>query len=130
MNQEIEEYKTVASGPTELLKIIILERRKFLIDAIEHYNRRKFDNRSASISNIRAEMISLFLEIQAALRRDYKDEEYKELYGMVNSKEPDVLLDAFFQINQWLDEKKLIRVDTKKQYDSTRVESENREKSL
>lgn len=149
MEDLYEAQRTVASAPHDLLKIIILERRKFFIDAFERYNRNKYSNRNSApeLARLRAEMYSLFLELQAALRRDLgqktmedfpgnanskeeKTEAYAWLRDKVKSKDTEDLEAAYFFLNDWLDDKKFIRIDTKRQYDRTRVETENREKSL
>jgi hypothetical protein len=42
----------------------------------------------------------------------------------------DNLIKAFYTINEYLDEINLTKIDTRKQYDGSRVEEENRERGM
>jgi len=150
MTDIYDDAKTVATAPHDLLKIIILERRKFFIDAMERYNKNKFGSRNSApdLARMRAEMGSLFFELQAALKRDLGDKKLSEYKGHgvdeddkamsvyvwlkqhVEGKSAKNMTAAYYFLNEWLDDKKFIRIDTKRQYDSTRAENENRMKSL
>lgn len=115
----------IASPPSEILKIIIIERRKEVIESIEAYNKVVFTNAQAPINIVRARVFSLFLEIQGALKRSLEPDEYKLMMLDIQKGKPPELIEAFIKINEWLDFKKIIRVDTIERYDSTRVEIEN-----
>jgi predicted SAM-dependent methyltransferase len=118
---------TVSASAIDILRILILQRRNDVIDSFEQY--RKVENHSHPDTGIvRARMISLFMEIQAMLKRKIRD--YDALVKKVLSEDFDDLEDAFFKINEFLDHNRLIRIDNRKIYDSTRAASEDREKGL
>ena len=118
---------TVSASAIDILRILILQRRNDVIDAFEQYRKiEKHSNPDTAI--IRSRLISLFMEIQAMLKRKLK--EYEELCELIQSEEFDSLEVAFFLINEFLDDNKLIRIDNRKIYDSTRAASEDEEKGL
>jgi hypothetical protein len=123
---------TVATPATDVVRILILQRRNDCIEAIEAYIRNLGKTGSADPYEVRARIHSLFLELQAALRRRLSVEEYHAVRVLVINHHTAIidLVRCFEFMNQWLDENKLIRIDTKKQYDSTIVTEEDGEKGL
>ena len=122
---------TIGTPAADVERISILQRRYDLFEAYETYKKGRLSNVRTTLSITRARLISLFLELQAALeRRLSKDGEYKKLKDLIFSDklEEDDLLEAFFIINRELDKIKLITIDNQKVYDSTNVEEENKEK--
>lgn len=107
--------------------MLILQRRNDVIDAIEGY--RKIELHSEPDSSIvRARLFSLFLEIQAMLKRKRKD--YDELRRRTESQDIYEMIELYFVFNEFLDENRLIRIDTKEIYDRTRVSVEDKVKGI
>jgi hypothetical protein len=123
---------TVATPATDVIRILILQRRNDCIEAIEAYMRNLGKMGAADPYEVRARIYSLYLELQAALRRRLPEAEYQALRVLVVNHYTAIidLVRCFEFMNQWLDENKLIRIDTKKQYDSTLVTEEDGEKGL
>lgn len=122
------ENTTVGQPASEIIKILILQKRNDLIEAVEHYYKDKFISNNGDLSIVRARLISTFTELQAMLKRRLKDE-YDELYKIVLTSKTEIeLMKVIFKINEILDEVNLTRIDNKKVYDRMRVEEENKEK--
>lgn len=118
---------TVSAAATDILRILILQRRNDVIDSIEQY--RKIEKHSDPDTGIiRARLFSLFLEIQAMIKRKRKDYEDIKRGTLAIDFEP--LVETFLIMNEFLDENRLIRIDTKEVYDSTRVSSEDKQKGI
>lgn len=99
----------------------------FVCDAFEDYYKVLGLGVKTKTNVIRARLIALFLSIQASLKRT-NSLEYEKLKKQVYSPNLDDLEMAYFTINEWMDTKKIIRVDNIKDIDLTRVELENEEK--
>lgn len=123
---------TVTTPPADIVKISILQRRYDLIEAYEDYKKRRFNNVNVPLSIVRARLISMFLEIQAALKRRLKSEAYELIKERCLGKEikEEEVLDTIFKINEELDAMRLIVPDTAKAYNKLRVEEENKEKGF
>lgn len=122
---------TVGTPAVDVERISILQRRYDLIEAIEYYRKKRLDGAAFPISVVRSRLFSLFLEVQACLKRRLKPEDYNNLFSICyDSKEELELLDAVYKINEVLDELRLTRIDTQKVYDSTDTEAENKIKGF
>ena len=82
-------------------------------------------------------LASLFWELQETIQRKFKDDvtmSYQKmqdiLFPSVGKPKFDEALEVWKHINLMLGEINLTRVDTKKDYDSTDIEEENRVQSL
>jgi len=118
---------TVSSSAIDILRILILQRRNDVIDSIESYKKiEKHTDPDTTI--VMSRVFSLFLEIQAMLKRKYK--EYNELEKDAKSDDYETLLKTFLILNEFLDNNRLTRIDTRNVYDSTRTSSEDSEKGL
>ena len=121
---------TIGTPSTEVVKILILQRRYDLMESLEKHNRLQNQNQDSDTSTLRARLFTLFMEIQAGLKRRLPTKEYTELLDWMNSEEETDIMQAVYKINEELDKINLTKIDTKKVYDSTRVEKENRMKGL
>jgi len=121
---------TVGTPAVDVVRILILQRRADLFEAVEKYNKQSYQGQQADLSIVRARLKSLFLEIQAALKRRLKPDVYKELMQKIEQDDEEKIMEAIYFLNEHLDNMRLTRIDTKTQYDSTRVEIENKAKRL
>lgn len=117
---------TITTPAGDVVKILILQRRNDFIEALEAYRKQINTGVASDIYIVQARLYSFFLELSASLYRTMKPEDFDELKLLLESKYYDDLIRAFNIINMWLDEKKLIRLDTKQQYDRRRAEEENK----
>lgn len=128
---------TVSASAIDILRILILQRRNDVIDSLEAFNRIGSHSTQPDTSVIKARLLSMFMEIQAMLKRKLTEinkitgkTKYEDLREKVSSDNYDLLLESFIIMNEFLDENRLTRIDTKQVYDSTRVNSEDQEKGL
>lgn len=121
---------TVTRPAADIVRVLILQRRNDVIDAFEYYRGKKAEGIAINTSLLQKRMFSLFLELQATLKRRLKDPDYKVLLEQIKSTKYEELYPAFLTFNEELDRMKLITIDTGKVYDSTRVEAENRARNL
>jgi len=110
---------TVTAPPNDVLRILILEKRENVIDSIEAFNRFKYQNQPTEDYEVRTRLNSLFLEIQASLKEDMKqnDGSFEALRSLLYSANKiSQLLEVFYTINEWLYAKKLTQWDFKKDF--------------
>jgi hypothetical protein len=120
----------------EILNLIILGRRDETINAFQMWRETKLNN--SGDSRIRNKLLScmsaLYLEIAEALERKIKEKETidilnKALFSNFSVTDDDIIL-IFRTLNKVLDELNLIKIDTRKNIDTTNIEEENLEKGL
>lgn len=144
---------TVATAPSDLLKMLILEKRDSVIMAIVRYNKAK-SNGVASYSNeVVSTLVGLWYELKAMLlgSADKKEKvhcfnlEDKTKQGeviiitldliskiekdLLNSKYED-LISIFNFLNDYLYMKGITKIDLRKNYDSSRASAVNKAKGL
>jgi len=121
---------TVGTPAADVERISILQRRYDLIEAYESYKKGRFQNAPTPLSIVRARLVSLFLELQAALQRRLPQKEYEGLKDLIFAIkfDEDDFLKCFFNINNELDTIKLIKIDNQRVYDYQDTELENKEK--
>ena len=117
---------TIATPAGEIIKVAILERRSYFIDALEAYHKQKTPGIETHTSILKSRLLALYLELQPALERHKSPEHLAELIDRIRSNEYEDLYEAFLIINRWLDKTKLTRVDTRETYDRRRAEEENK----
>jgi len=119
--------RSLSVPPSDVLKITILERRYNLIDSIESYHRLNEQNIQAELYEVRSRLISLYLELQSALKKDLKEKDYGLLNDKVKDcKKIDEIVEVFIQLNDWLYEKHLTKFDTRLQIKPKSVEDMNK----
>ncbi len=121
---------TISTPAVDIVRILILEARVNVLEAIEKGNRLEFSN-ADDLLTVSARLMTLYYNIEGTiLRRIKTPKEKEELIKNITSTDKKKVLEAFVKINLLLDELKLTRIDGKVVYDSTRVETENTAKDL
>jgi hypothetical protein len=133
---------TVTTAPADVLKILILEKREYVMEALNNYNVVKFRNMNAKNNYIKAGILTLWFELKAMLLNSVTKREKmsidnreevltKELLDSVYKKiDSDKWSEAFEFLNSYLYMKGLTKVDTRSHYDKSRVSAINRQKGL
>ena len=122
---------TIGASAVDIQRVSILQRRYDFIEAFEDYKKKKLLGVNVNLNIIRARLGSLFYELQATIKRRLKEEEYKRLKNIcLNKPSEDDIEKAFFEINEELDKMKLIRIDSKKVYDFSIAEEDNKQAGL
>lgn len=117
---------TVGTPAVDVVRILILQRRSDLIEALERYNKQEYQNSTPDISVVRARLVSLFIELQAGLKRRLKVKQYEDLLEKVYAGDKESIYWCIDYINNYLDEIRLTRLDNKPQVDKTNWEEHNK----
>ena len=124
---------TVSTPAINVMKILLLQSRENLIEALEFYNKKVTEGVNIEQSPVKARLGTLFLQLQPYLERTYKEKEYNNMLSAFQKNiffnEKDIpngdLLKLFIQLNNLMDSLKITRVDTRIQYDRTDIELDN-----
>lgn len=101
---------TVTRPPAEIVKVLILEHRENLIEAFEFYHKKDGSGVQMDTTAIHSRLFSLFLEIEAAVKR--RDPElHKRIVKLISSRKYPDLEEAFFLLNELFDKMKLTLID-------------------
>lgn len=123
---------TVSTPAADIQRIVVLERRYNVMEVIESYVKIKDSGADTGpeLALIRSRLLSFYLELRDLCKRQLSPEDFDTLKTQCTSSKYKDLLDGYMTLNSMLDSIKLTRLDTKKKYDSTNVEEENKEKNL
>jgi hypothetical protein len=114
---ESKKEGTAAKSAIDLERISVLERRSYLITLYEEYLKKDvFGNRGGTLfDGVRAALMALILQIEGMLLRakdKKKVEEWKKLIR--DGKDTKEIEDLITELNIYLDEIKLTKLDTKR----------------
>lgn len=123
---DFDSDQTISTPPSDILKILILQRREYVIDCLQDYYVESARGGHGRTQSVVGSVRSLFLQIQASLKRTLGSEDYDSLFRLVYSDDVDNLQTAFLLISEFLDRKNITKVDTRKNIDTDDVEEENR----
>jgi len=123
---------TIGTPAVDVVRILVLQRRADLLEALEQYNSKKAKGFNPGFHVVQARLNTLWLELQAAYKRRIKDEEeYNTIVKNVSvADDEEKILALIYKFNEYLDEIRLTRLDTKEQYDTKLIEKENYKKGL
>ena len=120
---------TVGTPAIDIVLVLVLQARANVFDSLELYNKQKANGIQASLSVVKARLVTWFLEHQAYFKRSMEEGEYKTLSkDLINGSklEYDRILEIIFFLNEKLDTLKITKLDIKKQYDRGSLEAENK----
>jgi hypothetical protein len=121
---------TITTPPVDVLKILMLQRREDVFSAIESYKRDQTKGIESGTAHINSRLWGLWMQIEPSYKKNKSSQEYEDLKIQVESNDINELIKAIYNINAYLYEKQATRWDTKKTYDGSRSEIENRMKGL
>ena len=120
---------TIGIPAADIERVSILQRRYEWIEAYEAYIKPRLQHSKGNFNDwgvVRARLMSLFLEIQATLKRRLPVEEYEAIKNVdFNIDRENDILKTIFRINEELDAMKLTKVDFIKKIDKTDVTKDN-----
>jgi hypothetical protein len=131
---------TVTTPPGEIVKVVVLERREQVIEALESYY--SLEGSDVDMQHkttvLRARMLALWFQMQAMVRRRRKDAKggnedptYDEIQErMLVAKEFEQILDCFEWMNEFIDDMGLTYIDSRARYDRRNIEDANQKKGL
>lgn len=118
---------TISTPPGDILKVAILERRAYFINAYEECVKVQARGGDARIHVLSAALSGLFLELQDSLSGNLSKDDYEKLRGAVLAcSTMDEALAAFTTISGFLHRKNLTKFDTRKDIDSDDIEGNNK----
>lgn len=127
---------TVAQPPGEIVKIVVLERREQVIEALEDYYRAEAGDIDTQhkLMVVRARVMALWFQLQAMAKRRLKKSvelSYDDVEAAVlGAKRIDDLVDVFKWFNEFIDDLGLTYIDSRARYDRTNIEDANTKKGL
>lgn len=121
---------TVGTPALDVVKILILQRRYDVFEALEIYNKDKLANQEVSNTLLKSRLFTWFVEIQASLKRRLSKKDYEDLYNKITSDDEGAILEAIFIMNEELDNINLTKIDQRKQFDTTNMLKENKMKGI
>jgi hypothetical protein len=124
---------TVATPPGEVVKIVVLERREQVIEALESYYVSVAGSREThhKVATLRARVMAFWFQVQAMARRRLKDNKYDEVERSIGeARSFEELVGAFEWLNEFVDDMGLTFIDGRARYDRSRVEDANTKKGL
>lgn len=126
---------TVATPPGEVVKIVVLERREQVIEALERYHQIGEEaDAHHQVTIAKARLMALWYQIEAMVYRrlkDVKDPTYEEVEKAVcEARDFDEVVEMFKFFNHFIDDMGLTFIDGRERYDRRRVEDANSKKGL
>jgi len=122
---------TVGMPAVDIERVSLLQRRYDFIEAYEHYKKQKIGGVNAQLNVMQARLISFFLQMHGMLQRRKKENSFAELqkkfFAADNENE---ILRLFYLLSKELDGINLTKIVSKKDYDRSIAEEENREAGL
>lgn len=121
---------TIGTPRSDIISVLILQRRNDVIDAIESYKKAEYQGAEGPAWVVRSRMLTLFLEVRSALKNSKKPEDFKKLEANVLSADMDRLGEALYAIDEWLYQKNITKFDTRKDVDIDDIEAVNKSHGL
>ena len=126
---------TVSTPPGDVVKIVVLERREQVIEALESYHHTDFSKQDTShkLAILHSRIMALWYQIQAMVYRrtiKAKGTEEDPSYAMIErkvlgAKTQDQMVEVFEWMNCFIDDMGLTFIDSRPRFDRTRVEQTN-----
>lgn len=122
---------TVATPPGDVVKIVVLERREQVIEALESYHLKDASGveAAAQIAILHSRIMAFWYQVQAMVKRRLP-KEYDEKKAWFENLQEDDLGHAYEWLNEFVDDMGLTFIDSRNKYDRMRVEDANNKKGL
>jgi hypothetical protein len=122
--------QTTIGSPIEWYKLEVLRDTVNVKEAWESYNKQKSQGYSVDLGIIRARTQSLYNSLVAYLGRKFDEKKFKsmreKLFFQISDPTDRELLQIYWDIQIQLDKDNITKMDTRRSYDGTRVEMENK----
>lgn len=122
--------KTISTPLADVLKILILEKRDYIMEALKKYHLDKKTFSKSRPGAFASGVIQLFYMLRPMLLQDLKEKDFQELEKQVFEEDIKEVNKAFITLENYLYRKNITRIDNKKTYDTTDTEAENTAKGL
>jgi len=122
--------KTIGVPASDIVRVLILEKRENVMLSLEDYQRKKASNIHTDTRTLKARTYTLYLELSSMIKRSYSKMDFDYFEDKFKSDDYKDILEIIYRINDILDSITLTRVDTRRKYDTTRCEVDNVEHGL
>lgn len=129
---------TIGTPSANVVKILLLEARANVFEALELYNKKIMDNLQANQNILKSRVATWFLEHQAYIKRTIKKEKdyqkvydrFKKLFFSTEQMKDEELLDLIIELNELIDNLRITRIDIKTPYKREDIEEDNKQNDL
>lgn len=124
---------TVSTPPGDVVKIVVLEARAQVIEALEQYHIMESSDMELSRRKdiLHGRILNLWYQLQAMVKRRNPPENYKQLTKILYGKPSFETMRATFEwMNEFIDDMGLTVIDNRPRYDRTIAEDANVKKGL
>lgn len=128
-NSSIFDNEATISTPSyDIVKVLILQRRYDLLEALERYHKEGLQAEDLSI--VEARLYTLFLELYAIIKRKYKAERFKILSDSLKKKDYASIHSNIIELLIFIDTLGLTAIDSRRVIDYADIEAVNQYKGL
>lgn len=129
---------TVGTPPGDVVKIVVLERREQVIEALEKYHWIESADQDTTHKKdiLRARIMAFWYQLQAMAKRRLKNQKegeptYEEVKEAITAaKEESELIEAYEWMNEFVDDLGLTVIDSRPKYDRSIAEEANEKKGM
>jgi len=132
-----ESDATLGTNRSHILDLIVLGRRDEWLNTYQKYSIALLDNKSGSnelFNVLKSILLTMSIELKETMLRKWTNDEkpdYNEFLTKIRKANNDQeIISCFDALNQLLDGLNMTKIDTKRYFDTTSVETENQEKGL
>lgn len=119
-------FESYSTSPSNVLRILILEKRELVLEAIML----SLQSNKETVY-FRSSLFTMFQSIRNMLDKDLEPDKLKKLRGLIlNGSSFESLLNAFEEIEDYLYKKGLTKIDYGEVYDSTDATAEDEKNGL
>lgn len=115
---------TISRSRDDWEAMYVLQRRQRCIDLIREYRYLKMRNSTPKAERLCVEIQALFDNIRAMYKKD-KAKAYGDLANKVYSNKPDLVIQGYYIISEYLEEKNITKIDTRRSYAGMGVADRN-----
>jgi len=124
---------TIGTPAHNIVKILLLQARANVLEALEDYNKKMSKGIEADQSVLKSRLLTWFLEHQAYLDRNLNKKDWEQMQKKAKESllfnqdeiEPEKIWEFIADLNMIIDKLKVTRVDTRVAYDRSNVELDN-----
>lgn len=121
---------TIGTPRHDILSVLILQRRNDVIEAIESFKKIEYQGGEGNAGPVRARLLSLFLEVRAAMKNSLKADDFAKLERSIGSTDMSDVSKALTTIDEWLYAKNITRIDNRAKVDTDDIEAVNKSHGL
>jgi hypothetical protein len=130
---DFNDSATVGTPAVDIFRIEALQAQANAFEAFESYKKQKERGVNPDLSITKARLVTWFLIHQPYIRRARKNDEYKQLHTALlvdDDLSEEKTIEIILYLNEILDKLNITKLDTRKVFDHTKWEQENKHHGL